>query len=221
MKVAVCGGKGGVGKSTVAFELGAALGAVVVDGDLAMADLPAGRGPDLHDVLAGRASPLEAVRKSRGVRLLPCGRTLSGARGADPAALEAAVDAVAREYGRVVVDCPAGLKADVAMGLSAADACVPVTTPARSAVTDALRTRGAAVALDAGLARVALNRCGGDPPVAAVERAFGAPCVTIPESEHLAGGVTASRPAVRTAAASSAATALDTLARGVAACFDE
>ncbi|MFW5973812.1 MAG: P-loop NTPase, partial [Natrialbaceae archaeon] len=73
MILAVTAGKGGVGKSTVAYNLGAELDAVVVDADLGMADLPGSRGPDLHDVLAGRASPLEAVREAGPVPILPCG----------------------------------------------------------------------------------------------------------------------------------------------------
>ena len=57
----VTSGKGGVGKSTTAFNLGVALGvdghsAVVVDADLGMANLGAMVGletdPTLHDVLA-------------------------------------------------------------------------------------------------------------------------------------------------------------------------
>jgi septum site-determining protein MinD len=184
--LAVAGGKGGVGKSTVALELGARLDAVVVDADLAMADLAAGHGPDLHDVLAGRADPLEAVREAGPVDLLPCGRTLAGARAGDVTLLVSAVEAVEETYGSVVVDCPAGMAADVGMGLLAADAAVLVTAPREFALADALRTRALASELDAGLAAVALNRTGENPPTAEVRRALDAPVVAIPDDERVA-----------------------------------
>ena len=185
MILAVAGGKGGVGKSTVALELGAQLDAVVVDADLAMADLAAGRGPDLHDVLAGRADPLEAVCEKGPVTLLPCGRTLAGARAGDVTRLVSAVEAVEDASGSVVVDCPAGMAADVGMGLLAADAAVLVTAPREFALADALRTRALASELDAGLAAVALNRTGDDPPTAEVRRALGAPVVAIPDDDRV------------------------------------
>jgi len=183
--LAVVGGKGGVGKSTVAYNLGAHLDAVVVDADLAMADLPTGRGPDLHDVLAGRADPVEAVREGGPVPLLPCGRTLAGARACDPTDLVAAVEAVAAEYDRVVVDCPAGLGSDVGLALLAACGCVLVTTSAPAALGDAVRSRALARELGAGLVAVVLNRATGDHPTDLVARELGAPVTMIPESERV------------------------------------
>lgn len=182
MILAVVGGKGGVGKSTVALNVAAALDGVVVDADLGMADLPERRGPDLHDVLAGRAEPIEAVREGESVPLLPCGRTLAGARAADPTALVDALAAVAEAYGDVVVDCPAGMAADAGLPLFAADRCVLVTTPDGVAVPDALRTRALARVLDAGVERVVLNRAR-NPPVGRVERVLGAPVTVVPESD--------------------------------------
>jgi len=179
--LAVIGGKGGVGTSTVALELGLRLDAVVVDADLSMADLPTSRGPDLHDVLAGRASPIEAVREGGVVSILPCGRTLAGARACDVSRLGEALDAVARRYGDVVVDCAAGMRADVGVPLAVADACVVVTAPARPAFADAIRVRELARSFDAGLAAVAYNRADGVPD--AVERTLGAPGVAIPADE--------------------------------------
>ncbi|MFB6270695.1 MAG: AAA family ATPase, partial [Halobacterium sp.] len=189
MILAVCGGKGGVGKTTTALNLAAELDAVLVDADLGMADVPAGRGPDLHDVLAGRADAPEAVRESGSVSVLPCGRTLAGAREVDPRRLVDALGSVAAEYGDVVVDCPAGLRADVGLPLLAADATVLVTTPDRAALSDALRARSLAVELDAGLAAVAYNRA--SQASDAVADALGAPVVAVPRAECAAAAVAA------------------------------
>lgn len=220
MRLAVTGGKGGVGKSTVAYNLGAELDAVVVDGDLGMADLPERRGPDLHDVLAGRASPLEAVSEAGPVALLPCGRSLAAARGADPTALVETVDAVERHYGTVVVDSPAGLRCDAGLALLAAEACVLVTRPSRSAIADALRARELARAVGTPLARVVLNRVDPDGPVpdARVERlstALEGPVTQVPDSPVVSRAQRAGMPVRAVDPESSAAAAFDALARSV------
>jgi septum site-determining protein MinD len=191
--LAVTGGKGGVGKSTVAYNLGDALEAVVVDGDLGMADLPTGDGPDLHDVLAGRVEPTAAVDTSGPVALLPCGRSLVGTRGSDPRRLVEALGTVRQAHGRVVVDCPAGMGSDVGLALLAAEAAVLVSTPDDAALADALRARALARELDAGLAAVALNRTT-DADTGRVRRAFGAPVVAVPESPAVGRSATAGRP---------------------------
>jgi septum site-determining protein MinD len=214
--VAVAGGKGGVGKTTVAYNLGAALSAVVVDADLGMADLPRGRGPDLHDVLAGGAAASEAIRGGP-VSLLPCGRSLAGARAADVRNLADTLGQVADEVGDVVVDCPAGLRADVGVPLAVADACVLVASPRRFALADAVRTRELARELDAGLAGVALNRttAADDPPVDVFRRVLGAPISTVPADPRVGRSVEAERPVVTAAPESAAADAVRSLADGV------
>ena len=218
MIVAVTGGKGGVGKTTVALNLGAELDAVVVDADLGMADLPTNRGPDLHDVLAGRADPVEAVREDGPVDLLPCGRTLAGARASDPAALVAAVEAVSAEYGDVVIDCPAGMAADAGVPLVAADCCVLVASPHEFALADAVRTRALARELDAGLAHVALNECGANPPVEEVRDLLGAPTTAVPEHEVVRRAGTSGQPVRSLAPACESAEAFRRMATAVQSC---
>jgi septum site-determining protein MinD len=214
--LAVTGGKGGVGKSTLSVELGAALDATVVDADLGMADLPTGPGPDLHDVLAGRAAPIEAVREGCGpVRLLPCGRSLSGARAADVTALDGALRDVERAYGDVVVDCPAGLRADAGVPLAVADACVTVASPRRYALADAVRSRALARELDAGLVAVVVNRVVDDAPVDTFEKALGAPAVVVPADPRVERTLDSLRPVVRTAPSTRAAEAIDAVADAV------
>ena len=215
MILAVTGGKGGVGKSTVSVELGAALDATVVDADLGMADLPTGPGPDLHDVLADRAAAAEAVREGCSVRLLPCGRSLAGARAADVTALDDALRGVEREYGDVVVDCPAGLKADAGVPLAVADACVVVASPRRYALADAVRSRALARELDAGLVAAVINRVVDDAPEAAFEEALGAPAVAVPADPRVGRTLEALRPAVRTAPSTRAAGAIRSVADAV------
>lgn len=218
MILAVTGGKGGVGKSTVAYNLAAQLEGVVVDGDLAMADLPAGRGPDLHDVLADRATPAEAVETAGPVAMVPCGRTLAGARAADPTALADALETLDRRHRWVVVDSPAGLQADVGLPLSVADATVLVTTPATAAIADALRVRELAVELDAGLCRVVLNRTDSETATGPVAERFGAPVVSVPENDALAAAQRNGHPIREIAPKSAAAGAFETLAAAVYDC---
>ncbi|NIB98013.1 AAA family ATPase [Halobacterium sp. R2-5] len=213
MILAVCGGKGGVGKTTTALNLAAELDAVLVDADLGMADVPAGRGPDLHDVLAGRADAVEAVRETGAIAVLPCGRTLAGARESDPMRLLDALHAVADAYGDVVVDCPAGLRADVGLPLLVADASVLVTTPDRAALADALRARSLAVELDAGLAAAAYNRA--DSAGDEVANALGAPVVAIPAADAVTAAVEAGQPVAAVAGESAAAARFENLAQRV------
>jgi len=216
--VAVAGGKGGIGKTTVAYNLGAALDAVVVDADLGMADLPHGRGPDLHDVLAGGAAATEALRGGP-VTILPCGRSLAGARAADVRELADTLRRVDAERGDVVVDCPAGLRADVGVPLAVADICVLVASPRRFALADAVRTRELARELDAGVAGVALNRttAADDPPVDVFRRVLGAPISTVPADPRVGRSVEAERPIGMAAPESDAADAIRSLAAAVRA----
>ena len=214
MILAVAGGKGGVGKTTLAYNVAAELDAVVVDADLGMADLPDGRGPDLHDVLAGAADAVETVRPGP-VDIVPCGRALAGARAADLTRLKGAVAAVEREFGTVVIDCPAGRRADAGVPLAVADACLLVVSPRAFALADAVRTRELARELDAGLVGCAVNRVTEPPPVEPIGGALGAPVEVTPADPRVGRSVAAEEPVATAAPDSEAAAAIRSLARRV------
>lgn len=180
MIVAVCGGKGGVGKSTIALQLGAAIDGVVVDGDVTMADLPRQDGPDLHAVLTGLAAPQDAIQTVDGVRVVPGGRSLAGAAASDPLALLDVLETLETTEGTVIVDCPAGLQADVGLALLGADRCILVVTPTKPALAAAVRTRALIGMLDGGLERTVINKASGSVPKEQIERLIGAPAVVVP-----------------------------------------
>ena len=177
MIVAVVGCAGGVGRSTLTLELAAALDAIAVDADLGMADLPCGHGPDLHDVLAGRAAPIEAVRGGP-VPVLACGRSLAGRRAADETRLAAAVTRAAR--GRdAILDSPAR---HPETALAAADIAV-IVTAADGAGTH--RAQRLARRHEAGLAVVVRNRC--EPTVKVLDRRLPGQLVTSVTQRILSG----------------------------------
>lgn len=197
MIVAVAGGKGGVGTSTLALSLARELEAVAVDADLAVPDLPRGTGPDLHAVLAGRVDPTAAVDEGGPMPMLSCGRTLAGARAADVTALPAVLDRLERAYGRVVVDCPAGLARHVGTVLESVDRAVLVTTPAAAALVDALRVRTAARALETPIAAAVLNRVSADTDDAILtrlDREIGAPVTQVTDRPTVGRTLEAGRP---------------------------
>lgn len=191
--LAVAGGKGGVGKTTVAVGLARAFARagrdpLVVDADRDMPDLARRAGvPDAPGVAAvADGTPVPAAAHAAdgtGVRVLPLAAGTDG-------------DAVRRTLARartrdhpVLVDCPAGAGRDAARPLRAADRVLVVTTPTPSSLRDAAKTAAMARALDTGVAGAVVTRAGGpggnpgsDPPP--VERLLGCPPVAaVPETD--------------------------------------
>lgn len=148
--VLVTGGKGGVGKSTIAANLGVelartGLSTLLVDLDLGLANLDVvlglRKGRDVEDFLAGEIRLEDCVVPGPGgVRVLPAGSGSADMAQADAGRrghLLGEVARIAGQYDVVLGDSAAGIGGDVLAFAAAADRVLVVTTPEPAALADA------------------------------------------------------------------------------------
>lgn len=215
----VAGGKGGVGKTTTAGNLGVALqqagrDVAVVDADLGMANLASALDVQydgaVHDVLAGDASVSEVLADGpAGLTVVPGDQGLEAFADADPAGLRPVVDTLRSTFDVVVVDTGAGLSHEVAVPLGLADGVLLVSTPDDVAVDDTRKTAMLAERLDGEVLGLLVNRAVRTTDVAAVTDRVGFPCLGVVPDD--AGGPD-EQPVVCTAPDSPSATAYRDLA---------
>jgi flagellar biosynthesis protein FlhG len=146
--LSVTGGKGGVGKSTVALNLAVSYArrggkTLAVDGDLGMADLNLllglAPGKSALDVLRGDAIA-DCVVEAHGIDLLPAlngNHQLANLDRAGRQILFAAIDELVAQYDNLIVDTPAGIGETAMTFAGAATDVVVVTTPEPLSLADA------------------------------------------------------------------------------------
>jgi septum site-determining protein MinD len=217
---AVASGKGGVGKTTTAINLGVVLSqageeVVVVDADLAMTNL--GRRlnvdhqPGIHAVLAGEAPVRDAIVKGpAGLATIPGERDLEAFATAEPEGLREVFDLLTVAYDVVIVDTGPGVQQDAFVTYQEADGALLVTSPRPVAVTDANRTARMAADADCPAVGAAVTFAS-DAEVPATVDALETDVLAAVPRHQTGGPITASEPD------SDAAAAYRTLAAGLPA----
>lgn len=149
--IVVASGKGGVGKTTTAINLGTALTAfgrevVVVDANLTTPNVGIYLGAphtesDLHQVLRGEKHIRDAVYMHRnGLKIVPAGISVRELDNIQHEKLPEAILALAGAMEIVIIDSAAGLGKEAMAAIKSGDEIIIVTTPEIASVTDALKT---------------------------------------------------------------------------------
>lgn len=153
---AIASGKGGVGKTTFAINMGTVLAelgmrTLVMDCDIGMANLgllinteSTGKNiASMHDILSGKVDDVsEAINQtSYGLDVLLSGISISGFKQADPEKLRGIVGQLIDEYEYILLDAPAGISKESVIPLAVCDEVILITNPELPSITDALKTK--------------------------------------------------------------------------------
>ncbi|MCS7061607.1 MAG: septum site-determining protein MinD [Anaerolineae bacterium] len=169
--ITVTSGKGGVGKTTCAANIGSALAllgkrVVLIDGDIGLRNLDIVMGLenrivyDAVDFVEGRCRLRQALirdKRAPELYLMPTAQTR------DKSAINAQqmkhlCDELRSDFDYILIDSPAGIEHGFHTCLAPADRCLVVTNPEVSSVRDADRVIGLIEAAEKGPAHLIINR---------------------------------------------------------------
>ncbi len=149
--IVITSGKGGVGKTTTAINLGAAINhfghdVLVIDGNLSTPNIGIHlNSPEvpinLNHVLLRKAEPYEAVYEhDSGMKIMPSSLSLRELRKIKPERIQDFKEDFKKISDYVIVDSSAGLGTEATSVMKMADELIIVTNPEIAAITDALKT---------------------------------------------------------------------------------
>lgn len=149
--IVITSGKGGVGKTTTAINLGAAMNyfgkdTLVVDGNLTTPNVGIHLGSpevpvNLNHILSGKADVYEAVYEhDSGMKIIPSSLSIKELKKIKPEKLKDYKKDFLKISDYVIVDSAAGLGIEALASFDLADELIIVTNPEMPAITDALKT---------------------------------------------------------------------------------
>lgn len=210
--IGVVSGKGGVGKTTVVINVGAALAhyfkkkVAVVDCNVTASHLGVSLGlsflpKTLNHVMRGEASLQEATYQHHsGMKVVPSSMKLADLKGLDFASLKPLVRALAEQHDVVILDSGPGLGREGVGALLASQELLFVAQPTLPSVMDVVRCQEAvknASKLHLGLVLNLVEQHGHHLTKQAVENLAGISVVSvIPKDDHVAKSLAAQTPVV-------------------------
>lgn len=153
--IVITSGKGGVGKTTTAANLGSALSlekkkTVIVDADIGLRNLDCVMGLenrivyDIVDVVEGTCRLKQALIKDKrfdNLYLLPAAQT-KDKNAISVEQMKTLCDNLRESFDYILIDCPAGIEQGFKNAIAGASRAIVVTNPEVSAVRDADRIIG-------------------------------------------------------------------------------
>ena len=169
--IVVTSGKGGVGKTTTAANIGTGLAmlgkkVVVVDTDIGLRNLDVVMGLEnrivynLVDVIYGNCRLKQALirdKRYNNLYLLPSAQT-KDKTAVTPEQMIKLTEELSSHFEYVILDCPAGIEQGFKNAIAGASRAVVVTTPEVSAIRDADRIIGLLEANDVNQIELIINR---------------------------------------------------------------
>lgn len=149
--IVITSGKGGVGKTTTAINLGAAMNyfgkdVLVIDGNLSTPNvgihLNSPEVPiNLNHVLQKKADLPEAVYEHEsGLKIIPSSLSIKELKKTNPEKLKDYINEIKKLSEYTIIDSAAGLGNEATSAIQIADELIVVTNPEMPAITDALKT---------------------------------------------------------------------------------
>lgn len=149
--ITVTSGKGGVGKTTTAINLGAALNffgkeVIIVDANLTTPNVGLHLGApivpvNLNHVMQGKAKVTDAIYEhDSGTKIIPSSLSIKELKKLNHEKLKDVAKKLRGLADFVILDSAAGLGNEASSSIEAADELIIVTNPEITAVTDALKT---------------------------------------------------------------------------------